>query len=174
MKRATRLSLISLSLAVLLSSISGGDQPQVNFYKAAQGTFNADWQGVAGRTYFMQFSLNLIDWHYAPFIDFGDGLQSRGIESSSDKFFLRLKYLDAPNITSLDEAMEADQDGDGLSNVFEVTHGYSPFDEESTIEGLDADVDPDSDGLGNAAESAAGSDPMSKDNTLLQLEVTTD
>lgn len=174
MKRATRLSLISLSLAALLPSISGGDQPQVNFYKAAQGTFNADWQGVAGRTYFMEFSIDLVDWHFAPFIDFGDGLQSRGIETNAVRFFLRLNYGDYPGIDSLDDAMNADQDADGLSNIFEVTHGYDPFEEESTIDGLDADVDPDQDGLGNAAEQAAGTNPMAKDNSLLMLSVSVD
>jgi hypothetical protein len=166
----------ALCLAAL-TAIAGGDpapQPQVNFYQAAQGTFNADWDGVAGRTYFMHFSLNLVDWHYAPFIDFGEGPQSRGIESNGDKFFLRLKYIDDPNITSLDEAMNADQDGDGLSNIFEVTHGYDPFDIESTMDGADASVDPDADGLGNAAEQTAGTNPMTKDNTLLQLEVIVD
>lgn len=149
-------------------------QAQVNFYPAGQGTFKADWEGVAGRTYFMQFSLDLVNWHYAPFIDFGGGGQSRGIHSTAEKFFIRLSYLDEPNITNLDEAMAADQDEDGLSNVFEVTHGYSPFNAESTIDGLDASVDPDTDGLGNAEELAAGSEPMIKDNSVLQLEVTTD
>ena len=173
-KSLTRLSLICLSLAALLTSTSGGDQSQVNFYKAGQGTFNADWEGVAGRTYFMEFSTNLIDWHFAPFIDFGDGPQSRGIQSNSDKFFLRLAYDNFAGINSLDDAMNADLDGDGLSNIFEVTHGYSPFDVESTADGLDASVDPDLDGLGNAAEHAAGTDPMSKDNALLLLSVSID
>jgi len=68
----------------------------------------------------------------------------------------------------------ADFDGDGLSNIFEVTHGYHPFDIESTAGGPDASHDPDADGLGNATEQASGTNPMNKDNTLLQLEVIVD
>jgi len=149
-------------------------QPQLEFTKGEQGTFNADWQGVAGRTYFMQFSLNLVDWHFAPFMHFGADEQHRGIESDAEKFFLRLCYMDTPGINSLDDAMNADNDGDGLSNIFEVTYGYSPLEDESTLDGPDADLDPDGDGLGNAAEQALGTNPMSKDNPLLQLEVIVD
>ena len=177
MKSFFNKQLVPLVCLAALTTKGGSDpvpQTQIDFHQGAQGTFNADWQGVAGRTYFMHFSLNLIDWHYAPFIDFGDGAQSRGIESNGDKFFLRLKYLDDPNITSLDEAMNADLDGDGLSNIFEVTHGYDPFDIESTMDGADASLDPDADGLGNSAEQTAGTNPMAKDNALLQLEVIVD
>lgn len=165
-----------ISLAALTAE-SGGDpapQPQIDFTQGLQGTFNADWEGVAARTYFMQFSTNLVDWHFAPFIDFGDGQHNRGIESDSDKFFLRLKFGDFPGINSLDDAMNADFDGDGLSNIFEVTHGYDPFDVESTAGGLDASQDPDNDGLGNSIEDTQGTNPMAKDNPLLLLEVIID
>ena len=167
---------VAFSLACLASLTTkvGGDpapQPQMEFSQGLQGTFNADWEGVAGRTYFMQFSLDLETWHYAPFIDFGDGEHNRGIESDSEKFFLRLDYGDFLGINSLDQAMAADFDSDGLSNIFEVTHGYDPFDVESTIDGPDAELDPDGDGLGNDSEQFAGSDPMAQDNPVLQLEV---
>lgn len=138
------------------------------------GTFNLDWQGATGRTYFMQFSLNLVDWHFAPFMNFGEGGHYRGFESNGDKCFFRLCYEDIEGINSLDDAMNADFDGDGISNIFEVTHGYNPYDEESTLDGLDAALDPDEDGLGNTAEQTSGTNPMSKDHPLLQLEVTAD
>lgn len=166
----------SSAAAALLAATAGGDpaprQPPLSFTQGLQGTFNADWEGVAGRTYFMQFSMDLQGWHYAPFIDFGGGGHHRGIGSDAGKFFLRLHYGDFPGIDSLDEAMNADLDGDGLSNIFEVTFGYDPFQTTSTIDGPDASLDPDGDGLGNASEQAAGSDPMAKDNPLLELEVT--
>lgn len=177
MKPRSPKQLFPIICLLALMAKAGGDpapQPQTEIKNFNNGSFDVDWQGVAGRTYFMQFSLNLIDWHHAPFIDFGDGVQSRGVNSDSDKFFFRLKYLDDPNITSLDEAMNADQDGDGLSNIFEVTHGYDPFDIESTIDGADASLDPDADGLGNNTEQSSGTNPMSKDNSLLQLEVIVD
>lgn len=174
MKTSFYQQLLPLVCLVALTANSGGDpapQTQIDLHQGTQGTFNADWQGVVGRTYFMKFSLNLIDWHYAPFIDFGDGPQSRGIESNGDKFFLRLHYGDFPGINSLDDAMNADLDGDGLSNIFEVTHGYDPFDINSTIDGPDNSLDPDTDGLGNSVEQSHGTNPMSKDNPLLNLEV---
>ena len=103
-------------------------QPQVVFTKGLENTFAADWQGVEGRIYFMQWSLDLETWFYAPFIDFGDGMHSRGMAGTSDKAFYRLHCIDDPAITSLEEAMNADFDGDGLSNIFEVTFGYGPYD----------------------------------------------
>ena len=146
-------------------------QPRMVFSKAAAGTFAADWEGIAGRTYFMQWSQDLQSWHYAPFIDFGDGMHSRGMASSTPKGFYRLHYGDFPGVSSLDEAMAADFDGDGLSNIFEVSNGYSPFDPTSTADGGDHALDPDGDGLGNGSEQAAGLDPMAKDNGLLNLEI---
>jgi hypothetical protein len=68
--------------------------------------------------------------------------------------------------------MNGHLDNDGLSNIFEVTFGYDPFQTTSTIDGPDASLDPDADGLGNASEQASGADPMFKDNPLVQLEVT--
>lgn len=167
----------TMPLACLASftTIAGGDptpQPQMSFSPGLEGTFNADWEGVASRTYFTQFSLDLVTWHYAPFIDFGDGVHNRGMASDSDRFFLRLHWGDFAEYTSLDQAMNGHLDGDGLSNIFEVTYGYDPFEDESTLGGPDGEVDPDEDGLGNASEQTGGSDPMTKDHPLVQLEVT--
>ena len=67
--------------------------------------------------------------------------------------------------------MAADLDGDGLSNIFEVTYGYDPFQTTSTIDGPDGSLDPDEDGIGNSSEQAAGSAPMIKDNPILELKV---
>lgn len=163
-----------LPLAFFVGPISAdmSPQPQVAFTQAAPGTFAADWEGVAGRVYFMQWSLDLETWFYAPLIDFGDGMHSRGLAGTSDKAFYRLQCIDDPAINSLDEAMAADFDSDGLSNVFEVTFGYSPHAAESTVDGPDASLDPDDDGLSNAAEYTRGLNPMNKDNPKLLLQVT--
>lgn len=168
------LPIICMAALTGTGSSDPAPQNQLEFKQGGQGTFNADWQGVTGRTYFMQFSLDLVNWHFAPFMNFGEDEHHRGIESDAEKFFLRLCYEDIEGINSLDDAMNADRDGDGLSNIFEVTHGYNPFQVESTIDGLDASLDPDEDGLGNTAEQSVGSNPMSKDNPLLELEVTAD
>lgn len=147
-------------------------QPEVAFTQGLESTFAADWQGVTGRVYFMQWSLDLENWFYAPFIDFGDGMHSRGFAGSAPKSFFRLHYGDYPGITSLDEAMNADFDGDGLSNIFEVTFGYNPYNAASTVDGPDNALDPEGDGMTNTTENTKGLNPMKKDNPKLLLQVT--
>jgi hypothetical protein len=175
MKPHARSTAVLITALVLTSGIQAAvdpPQPDIVFSKGASGTFAADWQGIANRVYFVQWSQDLVSWHYAPFIDFGDGMHSRGIENSTPKGFFRLYCGDYPGITSLDMAMNADFDGDGLSNIFEVTYGYDPFAKNSTSEGADESLDPDADGLGNASELAAGANPMVKDNPKVLLQVT--
>jgi RHS repeat-associated protein len=103
-------------------------QQQMTFTKGTGNTWNSEWVGVANRSYFYQWSLDLVTWNYAPFMEFGEGIHSYGIATSHDKFFVRLKYTDNLSITTLDEAMVADFDGDGISNSDEVEiHGTDPF-----------------------------------------------
>jgi hypothetical protein len=163
--------LASLSMLAIANPTA---QPQMQFTPGLQGSYNVDWEGVTGRTYFMQFSMNLTDWQYAPFIDFGDGGHHRGLHSDAPKFFVRLHYGDFEGIDSLDDAMNADFDGDGISNIVEVTYGYDPFLTSSSLEGPDAGIDPDGDGLGNVAEQLAGTDLMQRDHPAVQLEVIID
>lgn len=144
-------------------------QPPMTLTPVAAGTWAADWAGVAGKTYFFQWSNDMTNWYYAPIIDFGEGDHSYGSASTSPGFFVRLHHTDIYD--SLEEARNADFDGDGLSNIFEVTYGYNPFQPTSTAGGPDASLDPDDDGLGNASEQAAGTEPMAKDNPIVQLEV---
>jgi hypothetical protein len=163
-------AIVLCSLSLLVSA-NPTAQPQMQFTPGLQGTYNVDWQGVAGRIYFMQWSLDLQTWFYAPFIEFGDGMHSRGLAGSAPKGFFRLHMEDDPNITSLDEAMNADFDGDGLSNIFEVTFGYDPYNPNSTAEGADNALDPDGDGMTNATEHTRKLNPMAKDNPKVLLQV---
>ncbi len=158
---------VGIAMLALLATTAGGDpapQPQMQFTKGLQGTFNADWEGVPGRTYFTQFSTNLTDWHYAPFIDFGDGEHHRGIESDADKFFLRLHYGDFPGINSLEDAMNADFSGDDLSNIFKVMNGMDPF-------VADLNSDAEEDGLLLTNEQLYGRNPLIKDHPAVKLSV---
>jgi hypothetical protein len=168
-------SALPLACGVGFMTPVGGDplpQPQMDFTQGLQGTFNADWQGVGGRVYFTQFSLDLETWYYAPFIDFGDGEHSRGLASDSDKFVLRLHYGDFPGIDSLEDAMNADFDGDGLTNIFEVMHGYNPFDPDSDDNGIpDGAEDTDEDGSLTIMEQATGRNPHLKDHPAVKLSV---
>ena len=130
MKPAIHRLLLPIVCLIAVTSEGGGDplpQPQLQFTQGLQGTFNADWQGVAGRTYFMVFSMDLVDWHYAPFIDFGENGHHRGIDTDAERFFLRLHYGDYPGINSLDDAMNADFDGDAIPNAYEVFYGLGPL-----------------------------------------------
>ncbi len=165
-------ALIPVALLTGPLSADMAPQPEIVFTQGLENTFAADWQGVTGRIYFMQWSLNLETWLYAPFIDFGDGMHSRGLAGSASKSFFRLHCVDDENITSLEEAMNADFDGDGLSNIFEVTFGYNPFDASSTADGNDNALDPEGDGMTNATENTKGLNPMAKDNPKLMLQVT--
>jgi len=156
-----------LAPLILLTAPGTADpvpQPQIVFSPAASGTWAADWTGVAGRTYFLQWSTDLVGWGYAPLIRFGEGDFSQGCASDSPKFFIRLRCYDSPEIDSLSAAANADFDGDGLSNLYEVTFGYDPFDGASNPFGInDPYGDPDGDGLTNADELAAGTDPNNPD-----------
>lgn len=58
---------------------------------------------------------------------------------------------------------DADCDGDGLSNAFELEHGYDPANPISNDDRMiDGDHDPDWDGLPNWAEERLGLDPFNK------------
>ncbi len=162
--------LLPLAILVLPGNADPAPQSQMNFTPVAAGTWAADWAGVAGKTYFFQWSNDMENWYYAPIIDFGEGDHSYGCASTTPRFFVRLHHTDLYG--SLEEARNADFDGDGLSNLFEVTYGYNPFQPTSTIDGPDALLDPDDDGMGNDTEQALALNPMVKDNPKVLLQVT--
>jgi len=139
----------SLRYGILLLVASGivgatpEPQPQTSFTEGSSGTWNADWSGVTLRTYFFEWSLDLVNWNYAPLVEFGTGLKSFGINTEGeDKFFIRLQYVDDTTVTTLQEARDADFDNDGIPNYYEVENIYTnPLDKSS------AGGDSDSDGL---------------------------
>ncbi len=161
-------------------------QSQISFTPGSMGTWNADWDGAADRTYFFQWSLDLVHWRYAPFIEFGPGIKSHGMSSSSDKYFIRLFMSEGNNVSTLQEAKDADYDGDGLSNLSEVlTHSTDPMRWDSDGDGLDdsweityglnpnddgsinpvngSNGDPDGDGFSNLFEYWYGTNPHNAD-----------
>ena len=159
--------LLPLAMLVMPGNADPAPQSQMNFTPVAAGTWAADWAGVAGKVYFFQWSTDLVNWYYAPFIDFGEGDHSYGCASTTPGFFVRLHHGEFDGVNSLEDAMNADFDGDGLSNIFEVTYGYNPFDSGSG----DNLMDPDQDGMGNSTEQARALDPMRKDNPKVMLQV---
>lgn len=158
-------------------------QPQPSFTMVAQGAWNLDWNGVAERTYFIQTSLDLVTWFYQPVMAFGDGTWTTPLGSSSPKYFVRLRFVDAKGIANLAEAKAADYDGDGVSNRFEVevemsdplnaaSHG-GDSDGDGLPDGWEREyfgnlthngaVDSDGDGLTDAQEWQLGSNPLLAD-----------
>jgi hypothetical protein len=175
---------------ILFLAVSGkleanpAPQQQLSFTKGANSTWNADWSGVTLRTYFLQWSLDLVKWNYAPLMEFGTGLKSSGINTQGEqKFFMRLHYVDAKGIANLAEAKAADYDGDGVSNRYEVEVEMSnPLNAASHGGDSDADglpdgwereffanlthtgaMDSDGDGLSDAQEWELGSNPLLAD-----------
>lgn len=136
-------------------------QPQPTFTEVAPGAWKLDWNGVAGRTYFIQTSTDLVTWHYQPVMAFGDGVWTTTLGSSSPKYFVRLFYCDDPSVQSLEQAMNADFDNDGVSNIDEITTlGTNPFLFSTNGSGVsDGLQDWDGDGISNADEVALGLDP---------------
>ena len=167
-RKTLRLLLVP-AILIGLGAADPAPQSDLRFTRVAAGTWAADWTGVAGKTYFFQKSTDLVNWDYAPFMGFGEGEHSYGYTGTSPKYFFRLQHTDIYD--SLEDAMNGDYDGDGLSNIFEVSYGYDPFHATSTINGVDNQVDPDGDGMGNATEQSNGCDPMRKDNPKVKLQV---
>ena len=148
---------------------------QITFIPWTGGTWKSEWPGVAQRTYFYQWTHDMVTWHYAPFIAFGTGGQEYFMEASPSKVFVRLHRHDDPSVTTLQQAKDADFDGDGLSNFSEVmAHNTFPMawdtDGDLIPDGLEillyqspslnnATADDDGDGMNNAEEYLAGRDP---------------
>jgi hypothetical protein len=165
---------------------------QLSFTAGTGTTWNVDWAGVSNRTYFIQWSLDLENWNYAPTLDFGTSPDPYGIETLGvEKFFVRLRYIDADWVSSLQEARDADFDADGIPNYFEVEDLFSdPFDRGSnggdtdldgladgwelfffgnlTSQGLSGD--PDLDGLLNSLEAALSTNPNGSFETMTGAE----
>lgn len=137
-------------------------QPQVVFTERGNSTRNADWSGVTTRTYFLQWSLDLVNWNYAPVVEFGTGLKSFGINTQGEpKYFVRLHFVDDTDVTTLQQARDADFDNDGIPNYYEVeTLSSDPLDKASAGGDSDHDGLPDGwekfyfGGLGNAEPNA--------------------
>ena len=146
-------SLLSLVLALScltpMQALSQTPHAQVILEPGTGGNvYQIKWEGVAGRVYSIQTSLDLQTWAYAPVIELGAGADIIwGFSPAGQRSYIRLKYSVATTYT---QGGEGDIDGDGISNLDEVKFfGTDPF----------LSDDSDSDGYLNADETAAGSDP---------------
>lgn len=166
-------------------------QTQVSVTEGSSGTWNVNWVGVTARTYFLQWSIDLVQWQYAPVIEFGTGAKSCGIPTQGErKFFVRLHYADGTSVTTLQEARKADFDNDGIPNHYEIENLLTdPLDANSAGGDSDNDRladgwelyrfgnltkcgydDPDGDGYTNFEECAHGSNPDSADSSFTDTD----
>jgi hypothetical protein len=179
--RTPKLFPLAALLLMVPGAFSNADalDEQMSFVPWAGGTWKSEWPGVQQRTYFYQWSHDLVTWHYAPFMAFGSGGHEFFMDSSPAKLFVRLHRHDDPSVNSLQQAKDADFDGDGLSNWGEVfDEGTFPLlwdtDGDLVPDGLEillgtdplinsAPGDDDGDGMNNAEEYLAGRDPSVAD-----------
>lgn len=104
------------------------------------GDINITWDGITNRTYFMQWSTDLVNWTYFPTIESGAGNpMSYGFNSTSSEFFVRLKYQDG----EVYDVNNADFDNDGSPNSVELLNGTDPFNPDSDGDGTPDGPDPD-------------------------------
>jgi hypothetical protein len=125
----------------LISFMAGGvyadpvPQPDVLFTQGSGATWNADWMGIYGRTYFSLGSTDLESWEYLPIIEFSDGDKGVGGEvNGTPKYFFRLHYTDAPTTNPELE----DFANDGIGSMVKVLMGMNPF---TPLAWLDVDAD---------------------------------
>ncbi len=131
------------------------------------GTVEISWWGKTGRAYFVQTSETLMegDWRYMPMVEGGTGAVSGfNMQATSERMFVRLVYTDQVFTGS---AADADFDGDGVSNLIEVTEAaaFSQMGEGEgaasalAVTGLGSDPflpDTDWDGYSDGEELVAG------------------
>jgi len=123
-----------IGLFGLMTQATFAQQDQLEVSEGANaGDWNLDWNGVGGRFYTLQFSLDLVTWEYFPAIEYGTGAHMFGFSSSAPKTFIRLHYMDV----STSNPLGGDIDGDGLTNQQEVyTYGTNPFHSDTDGDGL--------------------------------------
>lgn len=117
---------------------------QMTFIPWSGGFWKSEWEGVAKRTYFHQWSTDLVNWSYSPFMKFGIGPHDCFPTSNTDKFFVRLFTVDDMGVTTLQQARDADFDNDGIPNYYEVeTIFTNPMDKNGAGGDSDMDAMPD-------------------------------
>lgn len=145
------------------------------------------WYGHADRTYFIQVSDpndHLRKWTWAPIIETGNDEDiSYEVDGTADRGFFRLWFTDEPTadpdgddfdgdgLSNLAEItihqtnpLDADTDGDGLLDGWEVTHSLDPNDDGTVDVNNGASGDPDHDGLTNEEEQDLSTDPNDADS----------
>ena len=138
------LPLVLLLALVLTGRSTTGFDESLEFVSPPTGKKFIRWHGVPGWTYFVQVSDpadHLKTWTFAPIIEGGNNVPisyeiDEPTEGLPEKGFFRLKYTDqvpGPN----EDLDTADFDGDGLSNLDEITiYHTDPLNPDTDGDGL--------------------------------------
>ena len=153
-----KLALLTLMVVFGLVGLaySQAPQPQPNFSAGSSNTWNFDWHGVEGRTYFLQQSDDLEKWQYFPTIEMGyDYPIEFGFTSTGERFFVRLQFTDIPSYNPYYD----DFDGDGISNWDEINSNQYFGRQASSINPESGQTDPlnsdtDGDGVPDGADTS--------------------
>ena len=184
-----RLLLLPLLLSPCVLHAQATPQPQAELVRQVDGSWNVEWLGLTGRSYFVEASDDLAIWHFAPLIEAGnDEVIGYETGSLSDRHFVRLVYtdqtaedldtadFDGDGLGNLEEItthhthpLRADSDSDGLPDGWEIGHGLDPNDDGSVNPVNGGFGDPDGDGSNNLNELAGGNDPQSAADFPAQL-----
>lgn len=124
------LLLASLPASAILPTQPAADsQPTTLTRLSDNSSWQASWQGVPGRTYFTQYSRDLVNWTYSPEIRTGnDATLIQGFEpEEANSFFIRRIETDEP----AQDPNKADFDKDGISNIVELQRGTDPLNADS-------------------------------------------
>jgi hypothetical protein len=145
------------------------------------------WYGHSGLTYFVQVSDpndHLRKWVWAPIIETGNDEDiSYEVDGTADKGFFRLWFTNEPTtdpdgddfdgdgLSNLAEItthqtnpLKSDTDGDGLSDGWEVANSLDPNDDGTINVDNGGSGDPDKDGLTNTKEQELGTNPNDADS----------
>ncbi len=176
--RASRTLSLYIFLWILVSGFwtlpasaqTNGIDQDLNFVTPSTGGKFIEWYGKTGRSYFVQVSDpsdHLNKWNWAPVIELGNNQSiSYEVDCTADKGFFRLQYADQTDT----DPDNADFDGDGLTNLEEITPYTRPGARAArsiiggpppanTIQTNPLDPDTDHDGLGDKWERDNGLDP---------------
>jgi hypothetical protein len=128
MKRLILIAWISFAGIGLLTAQSLGDPSEgVRIeWDTANSRWRVKWWGKAGRTYFIQHSVDLVRaWEWLPVVEAGnDAVKEGGLTvDGGDRSFWRLRYSDIPT----SDPRNDDFDGDKVSNYLEVQNQTDPL-----------------------------------------------
>lgn len=145
-------------ISMLVGSISVGQVPNVEDTQAGN---SISWNGIAGRVYFIESSVDLKTWSFFTVVKSGAGLHTYVAPDNGEKeIFYRLQYTDSQSQDPLSE----DFDGDGISSSEELQSNpqSNPLKLDSNDDGVDDGglVDRDGDGIPTAWELANGFNPL--------------